>query len=282
MAQPLSSRYLHLHQALGLGPMWLRRSAQVLPPASMAAAAAHEPAPTTALPADAHQAALAAVHSATMDAAAKTATPATPTVATPEPTTSPVIRMAADDADTLAGEVAACQACDLHRTRQQALWGQGTLPCTVLLVTPQPSPDDDVAARLLAGKSGELLQQMLQAIGLDLADVFLTGAVKCAPHLDVSASPAQQQACRGFLDAQIHLAQAQAIVVLGGDHPDLVQQITAAHSHTPCWVLPHPARLLRDAQHKRQAWQVLKQLRQHLDSRRKAAADTHTAAQTTD
>ena len=186
----------------------------------------------------------------------------------------------ADNAHALAEQVRTCDACDLHRTRQQALWGQGSLPCQVLLVTPQPNPDDDVAAQLLAGKSGELLQHMLHAVGLNLAEVFLTSAVKCAPHLDVSASTTQQQACWGFLDAQIHLAQAQAIVVLGGDHPDLAQQITSAHNHTPCWVLPHPARLLRDAQHKRQAWQVLKQLRYHLNSGKQAPAHTDTAATT--
>ena len=163
MAQYLSSRYLHLHQALGLGPMWLRRSAQVLPPAAVAAAAEQQPASAAHPPADAHQAALAAVHPAVADAAAKTAPPVTP-VATPESAARPTIRVLADNAHALAEQVRTCDACDLHRTRQQALWGQGSLPCQVLLVTPQPNPDDDVAAAAIDGLWQTLILAGIQEV----------------------------------------------------------------------------------------------------------------------
>lgn len=269
----LSSRYLHLHEALGLGPMWLQQGAQVLPPPNdNPPADNHPPAAVAATPttaatsahnsqsAQARQAVMAAVGGETKTPAASTpnakiAPPAiAPVVAAPIPidTLSPA---------TLPAALAQCQRCDLHRQRRQPLPGHGSLQAKLLVVSPNPAPEDDMAAQLLSGEAGVLLHNMLAAIHIDPATVYFTSQVKCTPNATLQVNPTETAACTPFLQQQIAWLQPQAVLLLGQSFQHMAAEALAELlQQRPYVIVPHPARLLRQHQLKTEAWQALQKL----------------------
>lgn len=270
----LSSRYLHLHEALGLGPMWLQQGAQVLPPPNdNPPADNHPPAAVAATPttaatsahnsqsAQARQAVMAAVGGETKTPAAAPATNAK----TAPPTTAPVVAAPIPidtlNAATLPDALAQCQRCDLHRQRRQPLPGHGSLQAKLLVVSPNPAPEDDMAAQLLSGEAGVLLHNMLAAIHIDPATVYFTSQVKCTPNATLQVNPTETAACTPFLQQQIAWLQPQAVLLLGQSFqqmaPDTLAELL---QQRPYVIVPHPARLLRQHQLKAEAWQALQKL----------------------
>ena len=271
----LSSRYLHLHEALGLGPMWLRQGAQVLPPAegnppagNHPPAAAANPATPAAAPAPtpkhstashARQAVMAAVGGETPTPAAASRTEIAP------PATLPVAEapIAVDrlSAATLPAALAQCQRCGLHRQRRQPLPGHGSLQARLLVISPNPAPEDDMAAQLFSGEAGLLLHNMLAAIHIDPAAVYFTSQVKCTPNAALQVSAAETAACTPFLQQQIEWLQPQAILLLGQSFEQTAPETLAGLlQQRPYVIVPHPARLLRQSSLKAEAWQALQRL----------------------
>lgn len=304
----LSSRYLHLHEALGLGPMWLKRGAHVRPAAAATAAvptpktsrpetaapetaapvppaapmppvpmrppaAAHTP--PAAVPADAARRP-ASPHAATLlDDIRKRARAASPLPTPPQENPLQTAQnlwaartsAAFPDLPQLQQHAAACTACKLHAERRQALNGHGALPAEVLALSLNPALHDDDEGMLLGGSHGRLLDNMLAAISLDAGQVFRTAWLRCTPRISLRPSPAEQVACAAFLAQEWAWAQAKAVLLLGDGFGDEVQQwlLRQIIGDTPCFILPHPAVLLRQPQLKAQAWPVLQALRATLD-----------------
>lgn len=253
----LSSRYLHLHEALGLGPMWLAQGAVVRPsenaaapvaaPAALAPAAAavaalarHSapPAERTLSPA-AHQARQAAVSAVNQPAPAlpKTA-PAAPLY----PTAAPV--QAEPHTHALPR---------LHITVQ---------PARLMAVAPCPAPEDLLHGALFSGSSGVLLDNMLAAIGLNPQTVHKTAWLKSAPAFAEPDAAAMMQELAA-MQAELAGCGAQAVLLLGQafTRPEHAAAAAQLCGKLPCFTVPHPARLLRQPQLKAQAWQELKRLR---------------------
>lgn len=318
----LSSRYLHLHQALGLGPMWLKRGASVRPagtaaPTAAAPVAVKNPPAATAIPpaalSPAGTAPAASAHTAPPPVTApdtllppqqRPVTQPVPTDTTPRRRASPQgaallndldqrtdghaavpdqpaetalqtarrlwaarIPAAFSDPQHLHQQAAACTACKLHGERKQALAGNGALPAQVLVLSLNPSLHDDDTRQLFSGSHGRLLDNMLAAIGLDAASVFRTAWLRCTPRISLKPSPAEQVACAAFLEQEWAWAQPKAVLLLGDGFRDEVQQwlVKQIIGPTPCFILPHPAVLLRQPLLKAQAWPVLQALRSTLD-----------------
>ena len=270
----LSSRYLHLHEALGLGPMWLQQGAQVLPPPNdNPPADNHPPAAVAATPttaatsahnsqsAQARQAVMAAVGGETKTPAAAPATNAKiapPTIAPVVSAPTPIDTL---NAATLPAALAQCQRCDLHRQRRQPLPGHGSLQAKLLVVSPNPAPEDDMAAQLLSGEAGVLLHNMLAAIHIDPATVYFTSQVKCTPNATLQVNPTETAACTPFLQQQIAWLQPQAVLLLGQSFQHMAAEALAELlQQRPYVIVPHPARLLRQHQLKTEAWQALQKL----------------------
>ena len=270
----LSSRYLHLHEALGLGPMWLQQGAQVLPPPNDNPPADNRPPATVAATptaaatsahnsqsAQARQAVMAAVGGETKTPAAAPATNAK----TAPPTTAPVVAAPIPidtlNAATLPDALAQCQRCDLHRQRRQPLPGHGSLQAKLLVVSPNPAPEDDMAAQLLSGEAGVLLHNMLAAIHIDPATVYFTSQVKCTPNATLQVNPTETAACTTFLQQHIAWLQPQAVLLLGQSFQHMAAEALAELlQQRPYVIVPHPARLLRQHQLKAEAWQALQKL----------------------
>ena len=117
----------------------------------------------------------------------------------------------------VADEVSGCTRCALARTRTRTVPGEGNVLSDVLLVGEGPGAREDVTGRPFVGPAGQLLDELLAAIGWQRADVFITNVVKCRPPGNRDPAPEETQACAGYLDRQ-EAALDTAIVVTLGRH----------------------------------------------------------------
>jgi len=264
----LSSRYLHLHQALGLGPMWLNRNAKVIPPAGDAPVTQpQKPAATQVaeavrtISASAHHARMAAMaavqHEKTAPAAA---TPPVPPTAAPVDAPAPSTRTNSAPEDT-AKAATTTVSDDLPRLQTEAR------PSEVIIISICPATEDSLHGQLFHGAVGVLLDNMLAAIRLTPQQAYKTSWVKAAPVFSPHPTDEQIQAELPQLARELADTQAKAVLLVGQifDKPELAPLIDTLCGNTPRFILPHPARLLRQPQLKAKAWQVLKQVRQILN-----------------
>jgi len=264
----LSSRYLHLHQALGLGPMWLNRNAKVIPPAGDAPvaqpqkpAAAQVAEAVRTISASAHHARMAAMaavqHEKTAPAAA---TPPIPPTAAPVDAPAPSARTHSAPENT-AKAATTTVSDDLPRLQTKAH------PSEVIIISICPATEDSLHGQLFHGAVGVLLDNMLAAIRLTPQQAYKTSWVKAAPVFSPHPTDEQIQAELPQLARELADTQAKAVLLVGQifEKPELAPLINTLCGNTPRFILPHPARLLRQPQLKAKAWQVLKQVRQILN-----------------
>ena len=260
----LSSRYLHLHEALGLGPMWLNKDAVVRPsenaptqtaaPASAAEPTA-QPSEAAASVRQAHMAAMAAAGAATGSSAFAAPRPERPSETRPEAkarTTSAPIDIPASAAVFSDGPSPRIE--------------PPVSPSEVMVVSICPAPEDGVAGRLFSGPAGVLLDRMLAAAGLHAHQVHKTSWVKNISLSGTRPDSAQIDAELPYICAELARSQAKAVLFLGQDFENAGQAANMAQlcGSLPSFVIPHPTRLLRQPQLKAQAWAELKKLKRLL------------------
>ena len=169
-----------------------------------------------------------------------------------------------------------CTRCQLARTRNNVVPGQGVTKPLVLVVGEGPGADEDAKGLPFVGKAGILLDKMLAAIKLDRkTNCYIANIVKCRPPENRNPLPEEQAACFSFLEAQIHILKPKMILCMGKIAAEkmLNQQlpITQYHGHffeyqgIPLMPTYHPSALLRNEQLKRPAWEDLKGFRRKLD-----------------
>jgi len=117
--------------------------------------------------------------------------------------------------DKLAKQIASCRACALCEAATQAVPGEGNPDADVLIIGEGPGKAEDLSGRPFVGRAGKLLDEMLESIGWQRADVFISNVVKHRPPDNRDPKPAEVQACWGFLAKQIEIIQPRLIVTLG-------------------------------------------------------------------
>jgi DNA polymerase len=170
--------------------------------------------------------------------------------------------------DELRAAVAGCTACELCKTRKQAVLGVGDVEADWLFVGEGPGAEEDERGEPFVGQSGKLLDNMLAAIDLKRGEnVYIANSVKCRPPDNRAPEPGETAACWPFLARQVELIKPKLIVTLGRPAAQtLLQQdvkISAARGMThdfagiPLIVTYHPAYLLRNLPDKAKAWEDL-------------------------
>lgn len=170
--------------------------------------------------------------------------------------------------DELKPAVADCTACELCRTRKQAVLGVGDVQADWLFVGEGPGAEEDVRGEPFVGQAGKLLDNMLAAIDLKRGDgVYIANAVKCRPPDNRTPEPGETAACWPFLARQIELIKPKLIVTLGKPAAQtlLQQEVTISRARgevhdfagIPLIVTYHPAYLLRNLPDKAKAWEDL-------------------------
>ncbi|MBB1628519.1 uracil-DNA glycosylase family protein [Achromobacter sp. UMC71] len=281
---------------IGMERLWLRPAAapavvapapQVLvsKPDSAVVAQAPDAAPARAMapvaPAAATSAAPAAVARAGNPVpAVRSGPPPRPAAkADPAPDTAPVRVPVAESVkhatlDELREQVVACTACGLCEGRRHAVFGHGGQPTRWLVVGEAPGEQEDRQGQPFVGRSGQLLDAMLSAVGMSRErDVFIANVIKCRPPGNRNPKPEEIAACSPYLMRQIALLKPERILVLGrfaaqallgtdatiGSLRGRVHQMkTDEGREIPVIVSYHPAYLLRSPVEKARAWQDLK------------------------
>jgi uracil-DNA glycosylase len=191
---------------------------------------------------------------------------------------APVSADSATDWDRLALAVRECQRCELYKTRTQTVFGVGDRKADLLIVGEAPGADEDRQGEPFVGRAGQLLNEMLRAIGLQRQQVYIANILKCRPPNNRDPRPEEAAECSGYLLQQIALIQPKLILVLGRVAAQrLLKTDTSlgrlrgkvhrhADSGVPLVVTYHPAYLLRTPADKRKTWEDLLFLRKSIQS----------------
>lgn len=169
-----------------------------------------------------------------------------------------------------------CTACPLAETRHNVVFGVGERTAEVLFVGEGPGENEDLQGEPFVGRGGQLLDTMLAAVGLSRqANIFIANIVKCRPPRNRDPLPEEQDACTGWLDAQIALLQPKILVCLGRIAAcrliDPGFKVTRQHGQffekDGRWMMGtfHPAAILRTPQQKPEAFADFLALRDKIE-----------------
>lgn len=174
----------------------------------------------------------------------------------------------------LAAKVAGCRECKLCTTRTQTVFASGDPRARLMLIGEGPGAEEDKQGLPFVGAAGELLNKILQAIGLERDEVYVANIVKCRPPGNRDPEPDETRACRGYLERQIDLVQPEVLVALGRVAAQELLGTDASLSRLrgewhqvrgiPVRVTYHPAALLRNAAWKRPTWEDMQLVRDRL------------------
>lgn len=112
-------------------------------------------------------------------------------------------------------QIRACVACPLHRSRTQAVPGTGPSTARIMAVGEAPGQTEDRTGEPFVGAAGQVLNRLLERIGLRREDIYITNVLKCRPPLNRDPEPAEAEACSRYLDAQVELIRPDVILILG-------------------------------------------------------------------
>ncbi len=181
------------------------------------------------------------------------------------------------DWPALRAAVADCRACGLCESRTQTVFGVGHLQAHWMIVGEAPGEQEDLQGEPFVGKSGQLLDNMLRALGLsrptpgDLDDpakqVFIANTLKCRPPGNRNPLPQELSECEPYLVRQIELVHPKIILAMGRFAVQSLLRTTEpigklrgrVHQFqgVPLIVTYHPAYLLRNLEDKAKAWDDL-------------------------
>lgn len=169
---------------------------------------------------------------------------------------------------SIQGEIGDCTRCPLaYAGRRNIVFGEGDPSARLMFVGEGPGADEDASGRPFVGKAGQLLNNMIGAMGLKREDVYIANIVKCRPPGNRVPEPVEANTCTQFLVKQVDVVQPEVIVALGATAATYLlgvkRSLAALRGHWhPCRgaklaVTYHPAFLLRDPRQKTEAWKDL-------------------------
>lgn len=161
-------------------------------------------------------------------------------------------------------DIGDCTRCELHKGRHTIVFGQGDPNARLMLVGEGPGADEDAQGLPFVGRAGQLLNNMISAMGLKREQVYIANVVKCRPPNNRTPEPGEANTCLPFLLRQIDVIRPQVLVALGataatyllGQRQPLAALRGRIHAvrGTSLIVTYHPAYLLRDPRQKKEAW----------------------------
>ncbi|HEU5251978.1 MAG TPA: uracil-DNA glycosylase [Solirubrobacterales bacterium] len=112
-------------------------------------------------------------------------------------------------------EVKRCTRCPLHETRTKAVFGAGNADADLMFVGEAPGAEEDRQGLPFVGRAGQLLNQMLEEIGLARDDVFIANVLKSRPPGNRDPQPDEIEACEPYLFEQVRLIEPRVVCTLG-------------------------------------------------------------------
>jgi uracil-DNA glycosylase len=161
-------------------------------------------------------------------------------------------------------DIGDCTRCPLHQGRHSIVFGQGDPNALLMFVGEGPGADEDAQGLPFVGRAGQLLNNMITAMGLQREETYICNVVKCRPPGNRTPEPDEANTCSQFLFRQMDVVRPQVIVALGataatyllGQRQPLAGLRGRVHAFRGASLIVtyHPAYLLRDPRQKKEAW----------------------------
>jgi len=172
-------------------------------------------------------------------------------------------------------DIGDCTRCRLHKQgRKQIVFGVGNPQADLMFIGEAPGADEDAQGEPFVGRAGQLLNNMIKAMGLQREEVYIANIIKCRPPGNRTPERDECETCSPFLMRQIAAIKPKAIVALGAVAAKTLLAINApmmglrGHWYdfrgTKLAVTYHPAFLLRDPRQKKEAWKDLQMVMKEL------------------
>lgn len=120
-----------------------------------------------------------------------------------------------DSLEKIASEVRSCPLCKLARTRKNAVPGEGQLAAKIMFIGEAPGRSEDEKGRPFVGAAGRILDDLLNKVGIERSQVFITNVVKCRPPNNRVPEDDEVAMCGSYLERQIALVNPNVICILG-------------------------------------------------------------------
>lgn len=171
-------------------------------------------------------------------------------------------------------DIGECTRCRLSKERKNIVFGVGSEDAEIMFVGEGPGADEDEQGIPFVGRAGQLLNNMISAMGVKREDVYIANVVKCRPPGNRTPERDECDTCSPFLLRQIQTLQPKVIVAMGAVAAKNLLGINDSMANlrgqiydfkgTKLVVTYHPAYLLRDPRQKAEAWKDLKMVMKFL------------------
>jgi uracil-DNA glycosylase len=171
-------------------------------------------------------------------------------------------------------EMGRCRRCKLYPGAKNLVFGEGSPRARLMFIGEAPGAEEDLQGRPFVGPAGQLLNRMLQKLGLEREEVYITNVVKSRPPGNREPEPEEIEACLPFLLQQIKAVRPRVIVTLGrvasqsllGSHQPLTRLRGRWQRHDHIRVMPtfHPSYLLRFPRERQKTWEDMQRVMEYL------------------
>ena len=178
--------------------------------------------------------------------------------------------------EAIMSDIGDCTRCRLHEQRKTIVFGEGDPQASLVFVGEGPGAEEDATGRPFVGRAGQLLDKIINAIGMKREEVYIANIVKCRPPGNRTPELDEVATCEAFLLRQLAFIRPKVIVALGSPSFQCLlrtrEPITKARGNWRAWngikVMPtfHPAFLLRSPDKKREVWEDMKKVRDYLNT----------------
>jgi uracil-DNA glycosylase family 4 len=190
---------------------------------------------------------------------------------------NPVVAISGEETlDAVFTDLGDCQRCGLGASRTKLVYGVGNPNARLVLVGEAPGREEDLQGEPFVGEAGQLLDRILQAMGLQRGDVYICNVLKCRPPNNRDPQPEEVATCEAFLARQIAAIRPQVIIGLGRLAVHSLLKTKApigklrgewqSYQGIPLMPTYHPAYLLRNPEGKRDVWEDMKEVLRQLQS----------------
>ena len=186
----------------------------------------------------------------------------------------PVVRDKPAALQAIRDDIGDCTRCRLHKGRTNLVFGVGNPNAELMFVGEGPGADEDAQGEPFVGRAGQLLNNMISAMGLKREDVYIANVVKCRPPGNRTPEKDECDTCSPFLLRQIEVIKPKVIVALGAVAAKNLLAVNDSMANLRGrWydfrgarlaVTYHPAYLLRDPRQKKEAWKDLQMVMKYL------------------
>ena len=196
-----------------------------------------------------------------------------------DPAEARSLAASAQTLEQLQGLLDAYDGCGLKLRATQLVFADGDPAADIMLIGEAPGAEEDHQGKPFVGKSGQLLDRMLQAIGLDRTKVYIANTVPWRPPGNRTPTPEEMALCLPFLHRQVELVAPKIVMTLGGPAMQTIFETTAGiikmrgkwstlligSQQVEAIPTLHPAYLLRNARAKEQAWADMLSLKMKIE-----------------